>query len=211
MADDSTEAPRRHPDRAQTSHRRVTSPPATARGTAESRGVQTEAPGAGVSPATPAAPASRDQAGCRPPPGRRRPAAAGGQARRRRPSRAAAGEAPRAEGGAPVGPPDPPPPATARPGFITACRPRFPAVCPHVSYWVGDWTIVVPAVAPARGRASSARRAGRRVRHVLGRDGHRLAAAPGALRRGLLPVLDAAPPSRPGQGEGRPRPSRCRR
>ena len=57
------------------------------------------------------------------------------------------------------------------------CRRRFPARVDAVSYWVGDWTIIVPADAAARGRAASARRAGRGVRLVLGRHGDRLAAA----------------------------------
>jgi NADH-quinone oxidoreductase subunit C len=45
---------------------------------------------------------------------------------------------------APVGPPDPPPPATATlPAFITALQ-ASPGGVSQVSYWVGDWTIVVP-------------------------------------------------------------------
>ena len=56
---------------------------------------------------------------------------------------------------------------------------------------------------PAGRRAPPARRARRGVRHLLGRDGDRLAAAPRAVRRGLLPVFHAPPPSGSRQGCGR--------
>jgi len=43
-----------------------------------------------------------------------------------------------------VGPPDPPPPATVtQPPFITSLQ-ASPGGVSQVSYWVGDWTIVVP-------------------------------------------------------------------
>jgi NADH-quinone oxidoreductase subunit C len=46
---------------------------------------------------------------------------------------------------APVGPPDPPPPAgTALPAFIGALQTAIPEGVSAVSYWVGDWTIIVP-------------------------------------------------------------------
>ena len=46
---------------------------------------------------------------------------------------------------APVGPPDPPPPAgVAQPAFITALQAAVPDGVTQVSYWVGDWTIIVP-------------------------------------------------------------------
>jgi NADH-quinone oxidoreductase subunit C len=58
---------------------------------------------------------------------------------------AAAGEAHAAKASAPVGPPDPPPPAgAAQPAFISALQAAFPDSVLHVSYWVGDWTIIVP-------------------------------------------------------------------
>jgi len=45
----------------------------------------------------------------------------------------------------PPGPPDPPPPAdVAAPSFITALQAAFPGVG-TVTYWVGDWTVIVPA------------------------------------------------------------------
>ena len=45
-----------------------------------------------------------------------------------------------------TGPVDPAPPPDAEvPGFIRAVETRFPAVIEQVSFWVGDWTIVVPA------------------------------------------------------------------
>jgi len=46
---------------------------------------------------------------------------------------------------APTGPPDPPPPADlAVPGFITALQAAVPGGVSAVSYWLGDWTLVVP-------------------------------------------------------------------
>ena len=45
-----------------------------------------------------------------------------------------------------TGPVDPAPPADAEvPRFIRAVETRFPGVIEQVSFWVGDWTIVVPA------------------------------------------------------------------
>jgi NADH-quinone oxidoreductase subunit C len=44
-----------------------------------------------------------------------------------------------------VGPPDPPPPADlAAPAFIAALDAAVPGAVAQVSYWVGDWTIIVP-------------------------------------------------------------------
>jgi NADH-quinone oxidoreductase subunit C len=44
-----------------------------------------------------------------------------------------------------VGPVEPPPPAgTAQPGFLDALQTALPGAVLSVSYWVGDWTIVVP-------------------------------------------------------------------
>ena len=46
----------------------------------------------------------------------------------------------------PSGPPDPPPPADKTPpSFINSLQSAIPGSVTHVSYWVGDWTIVVPA------------------------------------------------------------------
>ncbi len=46
----------------------------------------------------------------------------------------------------PSAPPDPPPPAgTALPAFITALQSAVPGSVEHVSFYVGDWTVVVPA------------------------------------------------------------------
>jgi len=46
---------------------------------------------------------------------------------------------------APVGPPDPPPPSGAvQPAFIAALQEAVPGSVSQVSYWVGDWTIIVP-------------------------------------------------------------------
>jgi NADH-quinone oxidoreductase subunit C len=46
----------------------------------------------------------------------------------------------------PAGPPDPAPPADlARPAYLPALEAALPGAVEHVSYFVGDWTIVVPA------------------------------------------------------------------
>src|SRR5258707_1170021 len=45
----------------------------------------------------------------------------------------------------PTGPPDPPPPADKpAPAFIATLSAAVPGSVAHISYWVGDWTIVVP-------------------------------------------------------------------
>ncbi|MGH9312648.1 MAG: NADH-quinone oxidoreductase subunit C, partial [Vicinamibacterales bacterium] len=46
----------------------------------------------------------------------------------------------------PSGPPDPPPPAGAQaPGFIGDLQAALPGAVEQVSFWVGDWTLIVPA------------------------------------------------------------------
>jgi NADH-quinone oxidoreductase subunit C len=45
----------------------------------------------------------------------------------------------------PQGPPDPPPPADrAIPAFISALQAALPDAVAQVSYWVGDWAVIVP-------------------------------------------------------------------
>ena len=47
---------------------------------------------------------------------------------------------------APAGPPDQPPPADAQvPGYITALQAAVPDGVAQLSFWVGDWTAIVPA------------------------------------------------------------------
>ena len=58
---------------------------------------------------------------------------------------AAKAEAHAPKASAPAGPPDPPPPAgAAQPAFIAALQAAVPDSALQVSYWVGDWTIIVP-------------------------------------------------------------------
>ena len=58
------------------------------------------------------------------------------------PAKAAAPKAPPP----PPGPPDPPPPADAPvPAFVTALQNGLPGAVEHVSFWVGDWTVIVTA------------------------------------------------------------------
>jgi NADH-quinone oxidoreductase subunit C len=46
----------------------------------------------------------------------------------------------------PTGPPDPPPPADKTlPAFIATLQTTMPGVVLAVSYWVGDWTVIVVA------------------------------------------------------------------
>ena len=46
---------------------------------------------------------------------------------------------------APPGPSDPPPPKDVLvPDFITALQAKLPGVVEQLSYWVGDWTVIVP-------------------------------------------------------------------
>jgi len=46
----------------------------------------------------------------------------------------------------PSGPPDPPPPAgTEPPPYIATLQAAIPGSVTAISYWVGDWTIIVPA------------------------------------------------------------------
>jgi NADH-quinone oxidoreductase subunit C len=100
--------------------------------------------GAGTSPsavpaAKPTAPAARAATPPKPAP---KPASAAGGGSGTAPK--AAEHPPRAA--APAGPPDPPPPADKTPpAFIASLAAAVPGVVLHVSYWVGDWTIVVPA------------------------------------------------------------------
>jgi NADH-quinone oxidoreductase subunit C len=82
---------------------------------------RTDAPSAGVSAAPKAAPAK--------PPAAKAPGAAE--------------HAPKAA--PPSGPPDPPPPAgVALPGFVVTLQSAIPDGVAHVSYFVGDWTLIVP-------------------------------------------------------------------
>src|SRR5712671_298420 len=76
------------------------------------------------------------------------PTAAGGPVEPKPPTAAppaAKAEAHPPKASAPVGPPDPPPPAgAAQPAFIAALQAAVPDSVLQVSYWVGDWTIIVP-------------------------------------------------------------------
>jgi NADH-quinone oxidoreductase subunit C len=45
---------------------------------------------------------------------------------------------------APTGPPDPPPPADKpEPAFLTTLRAAIPDAVKAVSYWLGDWTVII--------------------------------------------------------------------
>jgi NADH-quinone oxidoreductase subunit C len=47
---------------------------------------------------------------------------------------------------APIGPPDPPPPADRPvPAFIATLEAAVPGSAAQVSYWLGDWTVIVPS------------------------------------------------------------------
>lgn len=86
-----------------------------------------EAPGAG-SPAP--APAAKPAAAAAPKPAPKPPAAGG------------ADHVPKAA--PPSGPPDPPPPADKTPPtFVATLQAALPGAVTGVSYWVGDWTLIV--------------------------------------------------------------------
>ena len=92
-------------------------------------------------PAAPAAakPAAAAPAAAKPaaPAAAAKPAAPGAKA-----PAAHAEHAPKAA--APTGPPDPPPPADKTPpAFIATLQSAIPGAVTAISYWVGDWTIIV--------------------------------------------------------------------
>jgi NADH-quinone oxidoreductase subunit C len=96
--------------------------------------------------AKPAAPAAAKPAA----PAAAKPAAPGAAAAK--PAAAAGAAAPKAAPhpppapAPPSGPTDPPPPADkTAPSFIATLQKAIPGSVAHISYWVGDWTIVVPA------------------------------------------------------------------
>jgi NADH-quinone oxidoreductase subunit C len=104
---------------------------------------RTDSPGAGVSATAPAAAA----AAAKPP----APAApkAPGAAAAAKPAAAAAAPKPAAAhppaAAPPSGPPDQPPPADkVAPPFIATLQAAVPGSVTQISYWVGDWTIIVP-------------------------------------------------------------------
>jgi NADH-quinone oxidoreductase subunit C len=89
-----------------------------------------EKPAAAVKPAAPAAKAAP------------KPAALGAEAGAK-PAAKAAEHPPKVA--APTGPSEPPPPADMPlPAFITTLQARMPDAIAHISYFVGDWTIVAP-------------------------------------------------------------------
>jgi NADH-quinone oxidoreductase subunit C len=76
-----------------------------------------------------------------------KPASAAGAAPAGKPAAPATKAAPHPPPAAapPSGPPDPPPPAgTDAPAFITALQAAIPGGVSALSYYLGDWTIVVP-------------------------------------------------------------------
>ena len=92
-----------------------------------------EGPPAAAAPPKPAAPAAAKPAA----------AAAAKPAPAAKPP-AAAEHAPKAA--PPTGPPDPPPPADKTPpAFIATLQSAIAGSVTQISYWVGDWTILVPA------------------------------------------------------------------
>ena len=133
---------------------------------------------------------------------RRREARCGCRGRTRR-CEAAAAKAPAkpAAPPPPPGPPDQPPPDDAvKPAWLTALQDAVPGGVVKLSLWVGDWTVITRPRARPRGADVAARHAGRPVRLLSDLTADRLAAARPAVRRHLLPLFDAAPPPRAGEG-----------
>jgi NADH-quinone oxidoreductase subunit C len=115
---------------------------------------RTDAPGAGVSaapdaakapdapkaPEAAAAPAATPAAP--PAPAAPKPAAAAAPKPAAPAAKPAVEHAPKAA--APTGPPDQPPPADlVPPAFITTLQAALPGAVTAISYWLGDWTIIV--------------------------------------------------------------------
>jgi NADH/F420H2 dehydrogenase subunit C len=60
--------------------------------------------------------------------------------------KAAAGPEHAPKAAPPAGPPDPPPPSgVTAPAFIASLQAALPGAASQLSYWVGDWTVIVPA------------------------------------------------------------------
>ena len=96
---------------------------------------------AGAAPAAPPAAAKPAAPAAGAPPATPRPAPAA------KPAAAPAGAEHAPKAAPPSGPPDPPPPADKpAPAFIAALEAAIPGSVAQISYWVGDWTIIVPAV-----------------------------------------------------------------
>jgi len=94
-------------------------------------------PGAAATPKPPAA------AVAKPPAAGAAAKPAAGAAAKPPAAKAAAHEPPKAA--PPSGPPDPPPPADLpQPGFIASLQAAIPGSVSQVSYYLGDWTIIVP-------------------------------------------------------------------
>ena len=99
------------------------------------------APAAPVAPVAPVAPAAKPAAPVAP--AAPAPPAAKPAAPAAKPAAAAAHDTKPAP---PSGPTDPPPPAGAEiPAFITALQAAVPDSVTQISFYVGDWTIIVPA------------------------------------------------------------------
>jgi NADH-quinone oxidoreductase subunit C len=102
-------------------------------------------------PATPGGPSTGSQPGKADAPQPASAQAPAPKAAPAAPARPAGGVAgPRAEHkgspAPPPGPPDPPPPPDLPvPAYIQALQEASPASVVQVSYWVGDWTVIVPA------------------------------------------------------------------
>jgi NADH/F420H2 dehydrogenase subunit C len=117
-----------------------------------------DAPAAGASAAAPVPPKPAAPAAARPapaaaaetakPPAAARPAAPAAAKpaapAAAKPAAAAHGAEPKAT--PPAGPTDPPPPPEVPvPAFITSLQAALPDAVTQVSYWVGDWSLIVPA------------------------------------------------------------------
>ncbi len=123
-------------------------PPAVASDAGQGPVVPAAAPGAvepGSAPAqAPSAPTSPVVGTVKPPAKPAAPRPAGAAAPAKPAAKAAAHEPPKAA--PPSGPPDPPPPAgMALPSFMASLQAAIPDSVSQVSYYLGDWTIIVPA------------------------------------------------------------------
>jgi NADH-quinone oxidoreductase subunit C len=147
MADDPTKVPVPHPSAPPTEAVTPAAPtPAGPAAAAAKPAVPAASPavpaaGSAVPAASPAAPAANHAAPAARP---AVPAARSAAPAAKAPAAAGAEHAPRAA--PPSGPPDPPPPADKTPpAFIASLQSAIPGAVTQISYWVGDWTIIVSA------------------------------------------------------------------
>ena len=150
-------------------------------------------------------------------PGSRLPPGAAGRGGRPRRAKAAAAPRPGSPkpeakaAAAPPGPPDQAPPADAAvPAFVTALQDGLPGAVEQVSYWVGDWTVIVPAGRLVEAATFLRDAPGCRFDYLSDLTAVDWPARRHAVRHRPVPVLDDAAPARCGSRCAWPTARPCR-